>query len=154
MAICGLWHGEGWNFIIWGILQGFLLVLHNFYKSFNIRIHKTLAWFITYIVIINSWVVFKCLSMHQAILIIKNMYTGNFSEIKRFQMEIIILTALTLWTKFGPSTRAFVIGITNKKTSNIVLGIMCCICLFYFYQTLQNFYIFSFRHKLWERILL
>jgi alginate O-acetyltransferase complex protein AlgI len=27
MAICGLWHGAGWHFVFWGVLQGVLLVL-------------------------------------------------------------------------------------------------------------------------------
>ena len=26
MALCGLWHGAGWHFVIWGALQGVLLV--------------------------------------------------------------------------------------------------------------------------------
>ncbi len=29
MAICGLWHGASWNFLIWGIYQGVLLVAHR-----------------------------------------------------------------------------------------------------------------------------
>ena len=26
MTLCGLWHGAGWNFVLWGALQGVLLV--------------------------------------------------------------------------------------------------------------------------------
>jgi alginate O-acetyltransferase complex protein AlgI len=26
MALCGLWHGAGWHFVVWGVLQGVLLV--------------------------------------------------------------------------------------------------------------------------------
>ena len=26
MSLCGLWHGAGWNFVLWGLLQGLLLV--------------------------------------------------------------------------------------------------------------------------------
>jgi alginate O-acetyltransferase complex protein AlgI len=29
MAICGLWHGASWNFLLWGIYQGALLVGHR-----------------------------------------------------------------------------------------------------------------------------
>ena len=25
MTVCGLWHGAGWNFVLWGVLQGVLL---------------------------------------------------------------------------------------------------------------------------------
>jgi D-alanyl-lipoteichoic acid acyltransferase DltB (MBOAT superfamily) len=29
MTIAGLWHGAGWNFVLWGLLQGVLLVLER-----------------------------------------------------------------------------------------------------------------------------
>jgi alginate O-acetyltransferase complex protein AlgI len=33
MALCGLWHGAAWNFIVWGIYQGLGLGLHSFYEQ-------------------------------------------------------------------------------------------------------------------------
>jgi alginate O-acetyltransferase complex protein AlgI len=30
MTVCGLWHGAGWNFVVWGALQGVLLVAWRF----------------------------------------------------------------------------------------------------------------------------
>jgi len=27
-ALCGLWHGAGWTFVLWGLLNGILLVVH------------------------------------------------------------------------------------------------------------------------------
>jgi D-alanyl-lipoteichoic acid acyltransferase DltB (MBOAT superfamily) len=32
MILGGLWHGAGWNFILWGIYQGSLLCLYRFFK--------------------------------------------------------------------------------------------------------------------------
>src|SRR5262249_1928977 len=31
-AICGLWHGAGWNFIFWGLYHGVGLALHSQYR--------------------------------------------------------------------------------------------------------------------------
>ena len=28
-ALTGLWHGAGWNFVLWGIWFGILLILHS-----------------------------------------------------------------------------------------------------------------------------
>ena len=33
MVIGGLWHGAAWTFVIWGIYQGSLLVIHRFYRD-------------------------------------------------------------------------------------------------------------------------
>jgi len=31
-TLCGLWHGAGWNFVLWGFLTGVLLVVHALFK--------------------------------------------------------------------------------------------------------------------------
>jgi alginate O-acetyltransferase complex protein AlgI len=31
-ALCGLWHGAGWNFVIWGVLNGIFLVIHAAFR--------------------------------------------------------------------------------------------------------------------------
>jgi alginate O-acetyltransferase complex protein AlgI len=32
MALCGLWHGAAWNFLLWGVYQGLGLAVHAFYE--------------------------------------------------------------------------------------------------------------------------
>lgn len=39
MTICGLWHGAAWNFVLWGLFHGILLVLHH-----AVRYHRGLRW--------------------------------------------------------------------------------------------------------------
>jgi alginate O-acetyltransferase complex protein AlgI len=36
-ALCGLWHGAGWNYVVWGLLNGVLLILHSAFKSWCVR---------------------------------------------------------------------------------------------------------------------
>jgi alginate O-acetyltransferase complex protein AlgI len=33
MALCGLWHGASWNFVLFGVLHGFLLIGHKLFKD-------------------------------------------------------------------------------------------------------------------------
>ena len=33
MAIGGLWHGAGWNFVLWGLLHGVALCIHKHYMK-------------------------------------------------------------------------------------------------------------------------
>ncbi len=56
----GLWHGASWNFIIWGAFHGFFLVaeragLGNLYK----RTGRLIAVIITFIIVMNGWVLFR-----------------------------------------------------------------------------------------------
>ena len=32
MTLCGLWHGANWNCVLWGFLNGVLLVIHGLFK--------------------------------------------------------------------------------------------------------------------------
>ncbi len=34
MTLCGLWHGAGWPFIVWGLLQGVMLAAHTVFRRF------------------------------------------------------------------------------------------------------------------------
>ena len=40
--ICGLWHGEGWNYLIWGVLFGVYLTWSNWTEKLNKNIRKRL----------------------------------------------------------------------------------------------------------------
>ncbi len=66
MAVIGLWHGLGFQFLIWGALQGFGLVVNHFIRrvlprngSQGIGITSTLVrWGCTMIFVSVSWVFF------------------------------------------------------------------------------------------------
>lgn len=36
MCVSGLWHGAAWNFVLWGIWHGLLLVIHRLYRHFAV----------------------------------------------------------------------------------------------------------------------
>lgn len=59
MALCGLWHGGAYHFIVWGFLHGLGLVIHNFwtlYKPF--KIPKISAWALTTSYVLFCWLFF------------------------------------------------------------------------------------------------
>lgn len=68
--ICGLWHGAGWNFIIWGTLHGIMmsfalliqkpkLRFYNFLKINNTRFLKLCQTIITFHLIVLSFLIFR-----------------------------------------------------------------------------------------------
>lgn len=44
-AVSGLWHGAGWTFVIWGLLNGTVLVLEQIFSPLLRRVHKFLGIF-------------------------------------------------------------------------------------------------------------
>ena len=35
MAVCGLWHGASWNFVVWGVYFGLCLVINQHFKRWR-----------------------------------------------------------------------------------------------------------------------
>jgi alginate O-acetyltransferase complex protein AlgI len=63
MTICGLWHGAGWNFVIWGALQGLLLVAWRFpmgRDSGPVRLHDVPAIVVFFHLFVLTLVFFRC----------------------------------------------------------------------------------------------
>lgn len=69
--ISGLWHGAGWTFIIWGLYHGFFVSLQRTYsyikanylindnQNSNLKIKVIRNIFITNLVVILSWIIFR-----------------------------------------------------------------------------------------------
>ena len=73
--LTGLWHGASWNFVIWGLYFGLILVLE---KAFLLKIlQKTHAFFAhlySLLLIIFGWVIFECGTTSEIICFFKGMF--------------------------------------------------------------------------------
>jgi D-alanyl-lipoteichoic acid acyltransferase DltB (MBOAT superfamily) len=86
-AICGLWHGEGLNFLIWGLLFGVYLTIANFTLGINKKLRKRLdiskkstlykvyGIGITFILVSFTWIFFRADDFQTAIRIVKSIFT-------------------------------------------------------------------------------
>jgi len=65
MLVSGLWHGTGWNFILWGILHGVWITFSqiNHQGGLRVKIHPTLAWLLNMTFLVISWGVFRASSL-------------------------------------------------------------------------------------------
>ncbi|MGK7888105.1 MAG: MBOAT family protein [Leptolyngbyaceae cyanobacterium] len=66
MLLGGLWHGAGWTFIVWGGMQGFFLALDHGWRKTKLNFPNGLAWALTFIATVFSWVVFRAGSLGDA----------------------------------------------------------------------------------------
>src|SRR5208337_4740505 len=72
--LCGIWHGAGWNFILWGCLHGCALIAYRIWTKTGIRMPKLLAWFVTFNFINVCWVFFRAQDMGSAIKVLRGMF--------------------------------------------------------------------------------
>lgn len=95
MAICGLWHGAAWNYIIWGIYHGVLLCI---YRARDIgfgaaqNYHQRLSRFTTlgqimlmFLLVSFSWAIFRASSPDAIIYMVSNLsFSISASSINYF----------------------------------------------------------------------
>jgi alginate O-acetyltransferase complex protein AlgI len=82
MVLCGLWHGAGLTFILWGGFHGFALSVNRIYRKVYARgaekTDDTLAvlikWALTMLTVIIGWVLFRAHDLPQALTILKRMF--------------------------------------------------------------------------------
>ena len=60
MLLGGLWHGAGWQFVVWGGLHGALLAwLVIWRRLFVFRLPFLLGWWLTFCAVMLAWVPFR-----------------------------------------------------------------------------------------------
>jgi alginate O-acetyltransferase complex protein AlgI len=59
MALCGLWHGASWTFVVWGTLHGCALVVCSLWRRFGPKMHWLLGWVLTVAFALLSGVFFR-----------------------------------------------------------------------------------------------
>jgi alginate O-acetyltransferase complex protein AlgI len=65
MLLGGLWHGAGWNFLIWGGLHGLYLCVNRLWREggavaiTSSRLGSILSWLVTFFAVAIAWVFFR-----------------------------------------------------------------------------------------------
>jgi alginate O-acetyltransferase complex protein AlgI len=66
MALCGLWHGASWTFVLWGILHGSALVLCSLWRRYGPRIPSLIGWALTVMFVLVTGVIFRAGTLEAA----------------------------------------------------------------------------------------
>jgi len=75
-GITGFWHGANWNFLLWGLYYGVLLLLEKLLLGKLLeRIPKFFGWIYTMFFVIIGWVLFNITDMQQLMNAFRIMFT-------------------------------------------------------------------------------
>lgn len=100
--LCGLWHGAAWTFVFWGFLHGMGMVVQRLWDGTGIRMHRALAWFVTFNFINVAWVFFRAREWGDALKILKGMCGLNGFVLSKNLAEVPVVRELAgLGVQFG-----------------------------------------------------
>lgn len=64
--LSGLWHGANWTFVLWGVYNGFFLILDKLiWLKTSSRLPKLLSTAVTLLLIMLGWVIFRSSNFEQ-----------------------------------------------------------------------------------------
>ncbi len=63
MALCGLWHGPSWTFVLWGTLHGCGLVVVTLWRRYGRPMPNLLGWALTMVFVLLTGVIFRAGSL-------------------------------------------------------------------------------------------
>lgn len=115
MLLCGLWHGAGLGFVLWGIYNGILLCINHFIKDYKLMNFLNLKYLIIpkiiilNIIVIIGWIIFRSTDLNQTSDILYNLFF-NLRLTFSIHLEFIIYSVI-----------AFVIIFALPNTNQIIL---------------------------------
>ena len=76
--LTGMWHGASWNFILWGVYYGVLLILEKYvFASVMKKIPRPVAHVLTMVIVLVGWVFFRAKTLTDAALYLRAMAVGG-----------------------------------------------------------------------------
>ena len=124
--LTGFWHGADYNFILWGLYFGLVLIIEKFvFKGFFDR-HKIIGFVYTALIVNISFVIFN----HSNLLDIKNFIVGLFNfkylvdKETLFYLENYVVFFAVCIVGITPLCKNIYSWLKNKDLVNIVLVIL------------------------------
>ena len=154
-AIMGLWHGSSWRFVMWGLLNGLLVLSHRLFKNLlsNYKFFKFLSlpiisWFITLFTIMSTWIYFRATDWDQANTLFLKLWKFEFTLNLRenyylfiFIFSLISLIAGLIWEK---KDQIILKSILNNKFISFLACIFCLSFSMIFIERQVAFIYFQF----------
>lgn len=143
--LTGLWHGASWNFVVWGLYYGILLLLEKYLLADKLELlPQRIRRLLTLILVMIGWVFFSNTNFADAIFYLKNMVgvgttrlidTGSLYYLRN---NLILLAAG--WIAAGPAPGKWFNKLTERKPVPAVFidVALFVLCLAYLVSSTYN----------------
>ena len=85
--LTGFWHGASWNFIIWGLYFGVILLIEKFFLKKYLDKTKVLKYIYTSFIVVIGFLIFNSISLNEILNSLGNMFFIN--DIPLYNNEVL-----------------------------------------------------------------
>ncbi|HCT92724.1 MAG TPA: membrane-bound O-acyltransferase family protein [Lachnospiraceae bacterium] len=152
--VSGIWHGAGWNFVLWGLING-LLVCIGAYRSYHKKKTPRIpAMFLTFLCIVLTRVIFVAKNMADAWAVYQGMFcfSGLFGDgwhaaawriyhfcLEHMELGILVLIGLAI-CYLAPTTKTLSEKFRPGPVWLAYTGVLLAVCLSGMDQVVQFLY--------------
>lgn len=115
--LTGLWHGASWNFILWGLYYGLLLVLEKTVLAPVLSRFKPLAGLYTAAAVLTGWALFYFTDFTDAVMVLGVMWGFAASALWTDSAWILLVNNLPLLLLAAFASTPLAAGATGKIRS-------------------------------------
>ena len=138
-GIMGLWHGPSWRFIVWGLLNGFYVLIHRLYKNFLYKNQilkffsiPIISWITTLLAIMSTWIYFRETEWEKANILFLKLWAFDMSLNLRENYYLFVFifsfSCMLLGLIWKHKNQTFIKQILNNKINSFLA---CIACLFF-----------------------
>lgn len=145
--LTGLWHGANYTFIVWGMIHGFFLIIYQWQRKPRKKLFKILRisnnniivvaieTFITLLIVILAWVVFRSSTIQQSAEYLRGIFSSSLLSFPQvFPKTAILTTIIFILAEFVQRNKKHALQIEKIKYRllrwGIYFGIVLMILLF------------------------
>lgn len=145
MAICGLWHGAAWTYVVWGVYQGLWIALHRYLVRERdlIRVPRWLAVAASFHLTCLGYVLFRSADLGQAWVAYSSLWRAGAPAFAMPSWEVWLCLALGPLTHLAASWSA-----ARALWGRLPLGIKalayaCALALIFLWAPRQEAFIYA-----------
>ena len=122
--LTGFWHGDSWNFIIWGLYFGILLIIEKLFLGKYLEKTKIFKYIYTSIIVIISFLIFNSNSVSDIFISLKNMFFLNNipfinNETIYYLKSYLVIFIISIFSA-TPLLKNIIKKLSNTKFKNII----------------------------------
>lgn len=126
--LTGIWHGAGWNFLLWGLWFALFLILEKVFLGKVLQKLPALGWIYTMLVVLFGWVFFEISDMTQLMSYFEAMFgmgsAGLLSGATLYLLSNQWILLVILVVGATPLLKKGWLWITAKHRESIVVSVI------------------------------
>jgi alginate O-acetyltransferase complex protein AlgI len=158
--LTGLWHGANYTYIIWGMINGFFLIIYHLQRNPRKKLFKRIGinnknsvivlaeTLLNLLIIITAWVFFRASSIKDAIIYINEIFSKSLFTIPAIMPKgtLLLVCIFFIIEWFGRENQYAIakLGIKWKKPLRYAIYYAIILAIFWFGGKGQQFIYFQF----------